>query len=90
MFFKEWSTDNLWLPETGLAILPDENTTPAENKPCIINPYFDPDNLKKFESTLRKVSAYLDKQGAAEWWKSWLANSRNYLTPQAPQIMEGL
>ena len=89
MFFKEWSTDNFWLPQTGLSILPSDNGIPV-GKPRTIKPYFDPENLKKIESTLRKVSAYMDKAGAAEWWVSWLADAMNYVKPLEPQTMEGL
>ena len=28
MFFKEWSTDLFWLPQTGLAFLPSNNAVP--------------------------------------------------------------
>lgn len=89
MFFKEWSTDDFWLPHTGLAILPNNSAIPAE-KPRIIKPYFDPENLKKLESTLRKVSAYLDRAGAADWWKSWIVDAKNYTNPLEPVTMEGL
>ena len=50
MVYKEWSTDNFWLPQTGLAILPYQNAIPTE-RPVIMKPYFDPENLKKLEST---------------------------------------
>ena len=89
MFFKEWSTDDFWLLQTGLAILPTENTIPVV-KPHIIKPCFDSENLKKLESTLKKVSAYMDKAGAAEWWVSWLEDAKNYVKPLEPQTMEGL
>ena len=61
MFYKEWSTDNFWLPQTGLAVLPAKNLTPTQ-QPVMIRPYYDPDNIKKLEITLRKVSYCDTKQ----------------------------
>ena len=54
MFYKEWSSDSFWLPQTGLDILPTECPSP-HGEPQIINPYYDPDNIQKLEATLRKV-----------------------------------
>ena len=28
MYYKEWSSDKLWLPDAGLCILPDGNQVP--------------------------------------------------------------
>jgi hypothetical protein len=55
MFYKEWSTDNIWLPQTGLAILPTEKSAPTQ-QPLLIRPFYDPESTEKLESTLRKVS----------------------------------
>lgn len=55
MFYKEWSTDDIWLPQTGLAILPTINPAPTR-QPLMIRPYYDPESIGKLESTLRKVS----------------------------------
>lgn len=55
MFYKEWSSDEFWLPETGLAILPTDDPIPAD-QPLIISPYYDKENIQKLETTLRKVN----------------------------------
>lgn len=88
MYYKEWSTDEFWLPQTGLVVLPVEKPVPTSN-PLMIQPYFDPENFKKLETTLRKVSVYLDKASVAGWWKSWLEESRKHMEPLQPQVMEG-
>ncbi len=77
MFYKEWSTDTFWLPQTGMSILPTGNSVPTQH-PHILRPCFDPEQLGKIESTIRKVGAYLDKVGAASWWKSFLEDARKY------------
>lgn len=89
MFYKEWSTDDLWLPQTGLTLLPSENTIPTD-KPLIMRPFYDADILNKVEATLKKISAYLDKAGAALWWISWLEEARNYVEEQEPWPMTGI
>lgn len=90
MFYKEWSTDTFWLPQGGLAFLPSGNTIPAK-QPLVLQPYYDPDNLKKLDTTLRKVSAYLKKasHGASEWWVSWMEDAKKYIEPMEPQAIEG-
>ena len=57
--------------------------------PRALIPFFDPDSLKKMETTLRKVSAYLDKANAAEWWKTWMADAKKNTTIQIPGDLEG-
>ena len=54
MFYKEWSTDPFWLPQSGLAVLPAENPVPT-GQPLLLKPYYDQDNVKKLEATTRKV-----------------------------------
>ena len=85
MFYKEWSTDTLWLPQSGLAFLPSDNTTPGR-QPLVLKPSYEPDNLKKLDTTLRKVSAYLNKANpsALEWWVSWMEEARKYVEPMEP------
>lgn len=88
MYYKEWSTDDFWLPQLGLAILPTGNSTPS-HKPCVLSPCYDSDNLKKLESTLNKVGAYLDKAGTSTWWATWLEEAKKHVEPQEPQEIEG-
>lgn len=88
MFYKEWSTDTYWLPQTGLSFLPTNNTIPGQ-RPLFIRPYYDPENLKKLETTLRKIGAYLNKAGASEWWESWMEEAKKYVKPVEPSEAEG-
>ena len=88
LFFKEWSTDKMWLPPTGLAILPSQNLVPVSD-PQIIQPNFDADDLKKLESMLQKINAYLDKAGASKWWKTWLEKAWNQVGPSDTQPLHG-
>ena len=60
MFYKEWSTDDCWLPQTGLAILPTDNPIPTR-QPQMIRPYYEPESIQKLEATLRKVSVALQR-----------------------------
>lgn len=55
MWYKEWSTDKFWLPETGLAILPSDNPTPKW-QPTLIMPHHDMDNILKLDATIKKVN----------------------------------
>lgn len=61
MFYKEWSSDDMWMPETGLAILPAEDPVPTEC-PSTIMPYYDQENIRKLESTLRKVDSLCQRK----------------------------
>ena len=88
MFYKEWSADDFWLPQSGLSILPTDDPIPSK-KPMILRPCYDPAMLKKLEATLRKASAYLNKAGVSAWWSSWLKEAMKYVEPQEPQEMEG-
>ena len=58
MFYKEWSTDDCWVPQTGLAILPTDNPIPTR-QPQMIRAYYEPESIQKLEATLRKVSVAL-------------------------------
>lgn len=88
MFYKEWSTDNFWLPPSGLEILPTDHPVPS-CKPLILSPLYDPDSLKKMEATLRRASAYLDKASVSAWWASWLEEAMKCVEPKVPQVMDG-
>jgi len=88
MFYKEWSTDTFWLPQTGLSLLPADNSVPTQC-PRSLRQCFDPEQLGKIEVTIRKIGAYLGKAGAASWWKLWLDDARKYVKPSEPQALEG-
>ena len=88
MFYKEWSTDPFWLPQNGLALLPTGNTIPQQ-RPLVLNPHFDADDLKKLEATLTKIGAYLNKAGTSQWWASWLVEAKKYIQPMEPQTTDG-
>lgn len=88
MFYKEWSTDDFWLPQSGLAILPTDHPIPCL-KPLVLRPCYDADSLKKLEATLRKASAYLNKAGVSAWWTSWLSEATRAVEPKEPSVMEG-
>ncbi len=88
MFYKEWSTDTFWLPETGLTLLPAGNSIPSL-KPKVLQPSFDLEHLGKVKATIRKIGGYLDKAGAASWWSSWLDEAQKYAKSSEPQEIEG-
>lgn len=50
--------------------------------PHILTPCFDLEVLKKVGATIDKVSAYLDKAGAVEWWKGWIKDANTWTDPQ--------
>jgi len=60
MFYKEWSTDTFWLPQTGLSLLPADNSVLTQC-PWSLRQCFDPEQLGKIEATIRKIGAYLGK-----------------------------
>ena len=90
MFYKEWSTDPIWLPQSGLSFLPNGNTIP--NKlPLIVTPYYDPENLKLLKNTLKKISGYLNKASisASAWWTKWLEHAHQLNQRTKPQPIKG-
>ena len=90
MFYKEWSTDTFWAPETGLLLLPPEHSVPTID-PQIFQPCFDPEQLQKLEVTIRKIGAYLEKKaGASTWWKLWLEEAWKNVKCSDPQAMSGM
>lgn len=90
MFYKEWSTDTFWLPQTGLSLLPAGNSVPT-GLPKVVRPSYDPEKLAKIKATTQKIGAYLDKAGAASWWNSWFCEAQKYANhvDVEPQILEG-
>jgi len=77
MYYKDWTTDKYWLPESGLALLTVNEETQLvcpSTTPDLVSPHCD--NLDKLESTLARISAYLLKDGAKEWWRNWIQDVR--------------
>ena len=46
MFYKEWSTDTFWLPQTGLSLLPAGNSVPT-GLPKLFNPVMTQKNWQR-------------------------------------------
>ena len=61
----------------------------AIGQPRVIKPFFDPDNIKKVETTLRKVTPYLSRASANSWWQSWLQHARQHNISSDPIEMQG-
>ena len=57
--------------------------------PKMLKPFLDPDNLKKIEVTINKVSAYLDKAGVTKWWECSIRDAKNHTISQEPEDLEG-
>ena len=53
--------------------------------PQTVKPFFDPDDLKKFVTTIEKVSAYLGKSGAAKWWEAWIKDASRHTISQGTE-----
>ena len=88
MYYKEWSSDDSWLPDTGLCILPDDQPIPAYD-PKVLQPLFEQDTLSKLESTLRKIRGYLQKGGHTAWWEQWISEAKPFTSEKQPQNHSG-
>lgn len=77
MFYKEWSTDDFWLPQSGMYFFLNFNgsTTPC-GTPNLVNAQFDLEKTQKVENTLSKLTGYLEKSDALDWWKSFIAKMK--------------
>ena len=57
LFYKEWSTDNYWLPPSGMYILMQNSL--GKNTPCgqpeLVNINFDAAKIEKLETTTIKI-----------------------------------
>lgn len=91
MYYKEWSTDPFWLPEAGMRILQevDSHHIPI-GQPDIIQPVYDSTILDQIETTIKRLGGYLEKSGASEWWKKWLADSRLHVDEVGNEIETGM
>ena len=65
-----------------------ENSIPLST-PQVLKPYFNPDDLKKVETTLNKVSAYLDKAGVTKWWESFIRDANQHTVSQETEDLKG-
>ena len=75
MFYKEWSSDDFWLPEDGLALLMENNEQlfpSLTTLPPIIKTFIKPDEISGIQTMVHKLSGYLRKGGHHNWWESWL------------------
>lgn len=59
-----------------------------ECQPLAFSPFYESENLDKLDTTLGKISAYLEKADANQWWRSWLSNARS-LCEAEPAPTEG-
>lgn len=92
MFYKEWSTDEMWLPSQGISVLEEANQSgelPIEGPPSLVVPTIALDDLQKLNTTVRKVAGYLEKSGAKDWWDELLRKAEEISstgeTSQSPQ-----
>lgn len=74
MFYKEWSTDDYWLPQSGMYVLADTNI--PHGIPDMVEVKYDQEKVQKIESTISKLTAYLEKSGALEWWANFIATMK--------------
>ncbi len=88
MYYKEWSNDSFWLPDTGLCVLPESNPIPLVD-PKELQPFLDGDILSKIETTIKKIGGYLEKGGAASWWTEWFRSARIHTSHTEPQELNG-
>lgn len=70
-------------------LIPAENPVLTQD-PKALRPYFDPDLLKKLDTTLGKIQAYLEKANATKWWKQWIQDARTHSTSSEPSDLEGM
>ena len=47
----------------------------SSQQPKYIGPYYDPDHMKRLETTLKKAAAYLDRADASGW-ESWIKHTK--------------
>lgn len=80
MFYKQWSTDDMWLPSQGIGILDEayqSNAIPIPDIPSMVKPKLDKDDLQKLQTMVSKVQGYLEKSGAKVWWDKLLSKAKD-------------
>ena len=77
MFYKEWSTDDFWLPQSGMYLLQEYSgrIVPVIEATTLVGCQFDAEKLQKLESTLSKLGGYL-KGDALSWWNGFINNAK--------------
>lgn len=75
MFYKQWSTDEVWLPVQGIDLL--EGELPVLTAPKTVSPTIAADDLRKLSTTINKIEGYLEKSGAKKWWDDWLNDAES-------------
>lgn len=91
LFYKQWSTDELWLPPQGISILEGvaQSGLPT-GVPNLVHPSLARDDLQKLTTTITKVAGYLEKSGAKQWWAEWLQQAEQICESSNPlQTCEG-
>ncbi len=94
MFYKQWSTDEAWLPSQGVGILEGAHQSgalPIEGSPGLVQPTIAVEDLNKLSTTIRKVAGYLEKSGAKVWWDTWLTKAEEICSDSlSEQPTEGM
>lgn len=94
MFYKEWSSDDTWLPSQGISILEGAHQSghlPIGGTPKLVRPTFASDDLQKITTTVRKVAGYLEKSEAKEWWDKWILEAEDIVTAdQVVSVPQGI
>ena len=75
MFYKEWSSDDNWLPKDGLRFLDPDAV--HSTKMTAIQPKYDKEDLPKLESTIKKITCYLDED-QKRWCPNWLVSAKSF------------
>lgn len=78
LFYKQWSTDDYWLPDGGLKLLVAHNGQyypPMDEVPQVIHPAIDAEEHDSLHTMALKLKAYLAHSGKFNWWMEWLKNS---------------
>lgn len=79
MFYKQWSTDDTWLPTQGIGILDEAyqmQAIPIPGNPCMVKPKMDKEDLQKLQTVVIKAQGYLEKSGAKNWWDKWMSKAK--------------
>ena len=79
MFYKQWSTDDIWLPSQGVGILDEayqSKAIPITGIPSMVEPKLDKDDFQKLQAMVTKVQGYLERSRAKAWWDNWLSTAK--------------